>query len=259
MQDKEIAARLATAWRTRQALPAEAELAALRDANIGGAIQSELHALFLDAGRKPIGWKLGLTSQVALDMFGAEAPMVGIIYADSMLEDGANLSPNRTLSPRIEGEILLEIGSMPPSGASDAELIASLTSVSAAFEIADSRILGWPSAIGGATADNACCGWLMRAPQSINPADADFEGTGMVITCNGEGVSEGRASACLGSVLEVYRWFVEDSHSCGRVLSPGEIVLTGAMGPAMPMNEPATYQLDCPGLGAATLLYRDGA
>ena len=148
---------------------------------------------------------------------------------------------------------------MPNAGASDAELVASLASVSAAFEVADSRFSGWPSAIGGATADNACCGWLMRAPQSLDPHEADFEGTTMTLTRNGETISEGLASACLGSVLGVYRWFVQDSHRRGRFLSPGDIILTGAMGPMIPMQGPAIYQLDCPGLGSATLAFGGAA
>lgn len=248
-----IADKLFVAWRDRDPIDCEPELAASRDVGRGRAIQAALNALFVKAGRKPIGWKLGLTSQPALDMFGASEPMVGVIYADTVLEDGASLPADAVISPRIEGEMLLELASVPQAGASNKELLASLASVSAAYEIADSRFLGWPRAIGGATADNSCCGWLMRAPQSVAPADADFENTGMVITGNGATISEGRASACLGSVLQVYRWFVEDSHSRGRQLQAGDIILTGAMGPAIAMEAPATYHLDCPGLGQARL------
>jgi len=248
-----IADKLFVAWRDRDPIDCEPELAASRDVDRGRAIQAALNDLFVRSGRKPIGWKLGLTSQPALDLFGASEPMVGVIYADTMLEDGAGLHADAVINPRIEGEMLLELAAVPHSGASDAELLASLASVSAAYEIADARISGWPRAIGGATADNACCGWLMRAPQSVAPAEADFEGAGMTILRNSEAISEGRASACLGSVLEVYRWFVEDSHRRKRHLQAGDIILTGAMGPAIAMEAPATYRLDCPGLGTATL------
>ncbi|WP_299193999.1 hypothetical protein [uncultured Erythrobacter sp.] len=254
--DKEIDAiadKLFAAWRDRYAIDSEPELAAMRDPDRGRAIQGALTCLFVKAGRRPIGWKLGLTSQPALDLFGADEPMVGVIYADTLLEEGDTLPTGEIVSPRIEGEMLLEIASVPQPGASDDVLIASLASVSAAFEVADSRLLGWPSAIGGATADNACCGWLMRAPQSLDPAEADFEGTSMVLTRDGETISEGRASACFGSVLKVYRWFVADSYRRGRRLQAGDIILTGAMGPAIPMAGPATYRLECPGLGSATL------
>ncbi|MFN2100010.1 2-keto-4-pentenoate hydratase [Altererythrobacter sp. MF3-039] len=257
MKYRQITAKLREAWADRQPIPGESELAASPDVDQGKAIQLSLHEAFVTGGRKPIGWKLGLTSQPAMDLFGADEPMVGVIYADSLLYDCATLSSQDTISPRIEGEMLLEIGTVPQPGANDDELIASLASVSAAFEVADSRFHGWPRAIGGAIADNACCGWVMRSQQSIAPSEADFEDTAMVLTRDGESISEGRASACLGSVLEVYRWFIESSHRCGRQLKPGEIILTGAMGPAIPMETPATYHLSCPGLGEATLRFGD--
>lgn len=252
---RETARKLFDAWRNRQPLEGHRELAALPVAEAGHAIQDELQQLFRDAGRKPIGWKLGLTSRVALDMFGADEPMVGVIYADSLLQDGATLEADQTVSPRIEGEMLLEIGSSPQAGATEEELVASLASVSAALEIADSHIAGWPNAIGGAIADNACCGWLMRSANSIAPKDADFANTAMEITSDGGTISQGYASACLGSVLNVYRWFIEDSHSRGRKLRAGEIILTGAMGPAIPMERSADYTLDCAGLGQASLRF----
>ncbi len=257
MTETEIARTVFEAWRDRRATNALSQLATSRDAETGYAIQRELNRLFADAQRKRIGWKLGLTSQPALDLFGAQEPMVGVIYADSILEDGARLGPDQTISPRIEGEMLLEIAAMPPPDADDAALVASLASVSAAFEIADSRLEGWPSAIGGAIADNACCGWLMRAPQVVAPDRVDFEGTAMSIARNGEVIVHGQASACLGSVLETYRWFIADSHRRGRTLRTGEIVLTGAMGPALPMEADGVYTLDCGKLGEVRLPYRE--
>ena len=259
-----IAKTLFDAWKAQQSVGGSADLAQLSDVERGRAVQSDLHQMFVDAGRKPIGWKIGLTSQPALDMFGAEEPMVGVIYADSLLDDGAKLATTDTISPRIEGEMLLEIGASPASpGASDAELVSSLASVSAAFEIADSRIEGWPSAVGGAIADNACCGYLMRATDRVAPDRADFTGTAMSIRAGNsiisQIISQGQASACLGSVLDVYRWFVDDSYKRGRMLHEGELVLTGAMGPAIPMEPGMTYHLECKGLGQATLQFRDAA
>lgn len=255
MQISEIAHSLFEAWRDKQPMHNSLGLATSSNAELGRLIQSELHSLFVQHGREPIGWKIGLTSQPALDLFGAEEPMVGVIYADTVLEESATLAQSETHDPRIEGELLLEIAEPPGSGLDDQELIASLASVRAAFEIADSRLAGWPTAIGGATADNACCGFLLPAPSVASPGDVDFTATEMHIRSGSKVISEGRASACLGSVLNCYRWFVEDSHKRGRELRSGDIVLTGAMGPAAPMQAPAHYSLECAGVGSATLEY----
>jgi 2-keto-4-pentenoate hydratase len=245
------------AWRDAQAI--DSDLRDLADAEIGRAIQAELSDLFRKAGRKPVGWKIGLTSEPALDLFKASEPMVGVIYEDTMLADGASLDPADTVSPRIEGEMLLELGTPPAFGTDDHALVASIANVSAAFEIADSRITGWPRVIGGATADNACCGRVLRAPQSIAETQADFTGTPMRLTRDGVVISEGNAGVCLGSVLTVYRWFIEDSHRRGRQLQAGDIILTGAMGPMIPMEPGGHYALDCPGLGSASLTFGEAS
>ncbi len=254
---REAANHLFQAWRDVQAIGSD--LRDLADAETGRTIQADLNDLFHKAGRKPIGWKIGLTSEPALDLFKASEPMVGVIYEDTMLADGASLDPARTVSPRIEGEMLLELGAPPAPGADDRALVASIAKVSAAFEVADSRIIGWPRVIGGATADNACCGWVLRSPQSIAASEADFTGTPMRLARNDAVISEGNAGVCLGSVLGVYRWFVEDSHRRGRKLQCGDIILTGAMGPMMPMEPGGNYSLDCPGLGGASLTFGDAS
>lgn len=253
----EAANSLFQAWRDRRAI--DSDLKDLAEVETGRAIQAELDRLFRKAGRKPVGWKIGLTSQPALDHFRASEPMVGVIYEDTLLTDAALLDPKHTVSPRIEGEMLLELGTPPAPGADDSTLVASIAKVSAAFEVADSRITGWPRVIGGATADNACCGRVLRAPQSIAATQADFTGTPMRLTRDGVVISEGNAGVCLGSVLAVYRWFIEDSHRRGRQLQAGDIILTGAMGPMIPMEPGGHYALDCPGLGSASLTFAEAS
>lgn len=254
-RSREVACALYDSWKENHLIHEPEYLASLRDERAGQLIQQELHLLSRNTSRRPIGWKIGLTSQAALDLFSATEPMVGIMYADRRLEDGGTLDSTKILQPRIEGEILLEIGATPSAGASDADLLGSIASASAAFEIADSRIPGWPTAIGGAIADNACCGWFMRSRVRRVPQDVDLASTQMSMTLDGNIISAGSAAACMGGVLNVYRWFVEDSHRNGRKLRRGQVILTGAMGPAIPLTREGTYRLDCGRLGTASLTF----
>lgn len=254
---REVASALHKSWVKNRPITGFDYLAGLRDEREGHLIQRQLQVLSHNALRKPIGWKIGLTSQAALDLFGAREPMVGILYEDRLLEDGAHLKSTQVVQPRIEGEILLEIGKIPATGASDAALRASIASASAAFEIADSRISGWPKAIGGAIADNACCGWFLRSKDRRLPAEVDLATTQLSMTLDGRVISKGSASACMGGVLNVYRWFIQDSHRRGRKLEPGEVILTGALGPAIPLTQTGTYRVDCGSLGSASLRFNE--
>lgn len=247
------AEKLLTAWEISKPLRASDQSLNWNDAAIGRAVQAELDLLMTAAGRRRVGWKVGLTSPAALAAFGADEPMVGVIYEDSVLRSGATLHMSRCCSPRIEGEILLEIGTPPIAGADDISLLASIASVRGAFEIADSRIDGWPRQIGRAIADNACCGFVVPGIVLLDPASTDFSSVAMKLTSGSETLSEGTGSASMGSVLQLYRWFVETSAIGGRDIRKGDIILTGALGPAISMAAQKNYTLHIDGFETATL------
>lgn len=239
----------------RTATPIESLSPHLAEDDIAGgyALQARLIAQSLDADRIFAGWKIGLTSPAALALFGADQPMVGRIFADSIIPDGGSLDMARTCAPRIEGEILLEIGHLPPADADDAALIASIALVRPAMEIADSRIAGWPRRAAHAIADNACCGWIVPSARGVAATGIDFAALAMEMTEDGASIITGKGSDCMGSILNVYRWFVARAHECGWPVLPGEIVLTGAMGAPAPLDGCHDYRLSISGFDPVTL------
>lgn len=234
------------AWQMRRAVPA---LPKGLDATTGRAVQERLHELFLAAGREPAGWKIGLTAPAAMALFGANEPMVGLLYRDSLRGDGARLDPAELISPRIEGEMLIEIGEVPAADASDDTLRGSIASVRPAFEIADSHVVGWADTIGAAIADNACCGLLVMPDRGVPADDVDFRDSAMELSSGDGPVTRGRASDCLGGILNVYRWFLADSARHSRILKPGDIMLCGAMGKPAAMAWGQTYSMTLTDVG----------
>jgi 2-keto-4-pentenoate hydratase len=242
----EHAQALFAAWQAHQAIPALPEGL---DADSAREIQARLHVLFLAAGREPLGWKIGLSAPAAMAMFGTDEPMVGVLYRDSQRGDGAEIDFASLVSPRIEGEMLIEIGAIPDAGAADDVLRGSIASVRPAFEIADSRIAGWARTIGSAIADNACCGLIVMPDRGIAAGDVDFRDAAMELLQDDALVMQGLASDCMGGIVEVYRWFLTDSRRRGRDVRPGDVVLCGAMGKPLPMESGRTYQLKLTGVG----------
>lgn len=246
-------ARLAEAHRTSTPLdPVELGFDAA-DAEHGYAVQERLIQVFEAAGRRQIGWKIGLTSAKALALFGADEPMVGRLYADSRIEDGGMLDLSRCCAPRVEGELLIEVDHLPDADADDAAVVAGIRSVRPAIEIADSRLAGWPRAVGHAIADNACCGRIVF-PTSGAPASAiDFADIGMTMTEDGVSVTDGKGSDCMGSVLNVYRWFADRARRTGWSVQAGDLLLTGAMGRAVEPSAGRSYQVSLGTLGRLSL------
>lgn len=223
------------------------------DCVAGYALQEKLVERSIAAGRRPVGWKVGLTSPTALALFGAEEPMVGRIFADSLIDDGGTLDVARACSPRIEGELLIEMGQLPDPDADEAALIGSIRSVRPAIEIADSRIAGWPRGVGHATGDNACCGWLVSAGTGLAPTGIDFARVAMEMSENDVPIVAGKGSDCMGSILNVYRWFAAKALRMGWAVQPGDLLLTGAMGRAAPLVGGCDYRVTLTGLGMVTL------
>lgn len=206
----------------------------------GYEVQRLVDAGFQASGRQPIGWKIGHTKP---------EPMVGVIYADSLLPDGALLDLNTLCAPKVEGEVLLQLASIPSADADAASLIGSLASAELAIEIADSRVAGWPGQLGHGIADNACSGRMIRSGKALAPSAIDLSAAGMRLMADGETIAEGRGSNCMGGALEVYRWFVADSARCGRILRAGDIVLTGSIALPTPMSPNVAYEVAVDGLG----------
>ena len=224
----------------------------------GYAVQAELAELGQLAdqraiGQKTIGRKIGLTSATALAAFGAAEPMVGTITSDSIREAGSHIALEGLIAPRLEGEFLIEIDHLPPADGDDAALIASLVSVRAAFEIADSRIAGWPADVASAIADNACCGLVIPGSERISPENVDFSGAKGILRRDGVIVSEGCASDCLGGVLHAYRWLLARGAAFGLSPRPGDIVMCGAICGPLPMRPGCRYDFALEGLGAVSM------
>lgn len=249
----EIALRLADAFVSTQPIdPSEMGFDAA-DSALGYAVQDRLIEAFHVAGRSQIGWKIGLTSAKALALFGADEPMVGRIYADSRTEDGGTLDLSRCCAPRVEGELLIEIGHLPDPGATDAAVVAGIRSVRPAIEIADSRIAGWPRAVGHAIADNACCGRIVFPANGKPAGSIDFATIGMTMTEDGLPVTEGKGSDCMGNILNVYRWFADRARWSGWQVQAGDLLLTGAMGRAVEPSAGRSYQVSLGTLGRLSL------
>ena len=69
------------------------------------AIQAALFQAKLEAGRRVIGWKIGLTSRAMQDALGINIPDSGILFDDMAFASGATIPKGRFIQPRIETEI----------------------------------------------------------------------------------------------------------------------------------------------------------
>ena len=143
----------------------------------------------------------------------------------------------RLLQPRIEAEVAFVLArdlDAPDIGPDD--VLAATGSVAAALEIVDSRIAGWDISIVDTVADNASSGLFALGPERRAPGGLDLAGCPMRLRRGEEEVSTGSGAACLGHPAAAVAWLAATARSYGQPLRAGEIVLSGALGPMVPVG-----------------------
>ncbi len=206
----------------------------------------------LDAGRRLVGRKIGLTSEAVRQQIGVDEPDFGMLFADMEIANGGSFRAAELHQPRAEGELAFGVGSdLVDADAIEADVRSSLGWMAPAIEIVDSRIVDWRCRIADTVADNASSGRFVIGERQ----PVDIEGIGsltMKLFEDGRAISDGTASACMGNPLNAVAWLARRMIDLGRPLIAGDIILSGAFGPLSPIKGGHVYRIEMGGLGAAS-------
>lgn len=254
----ELALRLRRAGETgKPCKPVRNDLPDL-DLDAAYAVQEANTAHWLKAGRRPVGRKIGLTSTAVQVQLGVDQPDFGMLYADMAVPDGAEIPAADVLQPKIEGEVAFVLGHdldlAEPTIADVTEAIAYAT---AAIEVVGSRIADWDINIVDTIADNASSGLFVLGNERHALADFDPHLCGMVVENRGEPASVGAGAACLGSPLNAVIWLAREMVARGRPLAAGDIIMSGALGPMVPVTPGEVYEVRINGLGSVRAAFAD--
>ena len=69
-------------------------------------------------------------------------------------------------------------------------------------------------------------------------------------------VSEGRGSACMGSPFIAGQWLAKTMIAVGRPLAAGDIVISGALGPMKDVRKGERYEAEIEGLGTVSVRFQ---
>jgi 2-keto-4-pentenoate hydratase len=119
-----------------------------------------------------------------------------------------------------------------------------------AVEIVDSAIANWNIKLVDTIADNASGGGFVLSEQPRQIFDLDLRLCGMVLTRNGAAESLGLGAACLGHPLQSVLWLARKMVAVGRPLLAGDVVLSGALGPMVPVKAGDRFTVEIGGFGS---------
>jgi 2-keto-4-pentenoate hydratase len=252
----EAAARLLEAARTHTPCDPVRDIIGSADVAAAYAVQERLTAARLGGGARIVGRKIGLTSPAVQQQLGVDQPDFGVLFDDMQYGEDEVVPMDRLLQPKVEAEIAFVLSADLIEGPLDAHQVREAVEYAvAALEIVDSRIAGWDITFGDTVADNASSGLFVLG--STRRGLADFEPRQAEMTMTGDGVitSTGTGAACLGDPLEALRWLASTARDLGQPLRAGQVVLSGALGPMVPVEPGSDVVAEITGLGRVSATF----
>lgn len=209
-------------------------------------------------GEQVIGKKIGVTSKAVQDMLNVHQPDFGFLTDRMQVASGSHVSmaEHRLIQPRAEGEIAFILAEdLNGPGVTASNVLAATASVACCFEIVDSRIDDWTIRIQDTVADNASCGVFALGDTRIDPCRLDLAACELQMFKNGQPAGQGLGSAVQGHPCEAVAWLANTLGRLGIPFRKGEVILSGALAPLVPVGAGDRIHMTIGGLGSASLQF----
>lgn len=191
-----------------------------------------------------VGFKAGLTTEVAQKRFGVPHAISGILLGSGDYSGAPVINKAAFVMPMIETEIGFVVKKTISVPMKDVdELKQYIGTVMPAIELPD---LGFADvkALKGVDliAANVSAVQFIRGNE-INSEAFDLDQRKVVLRYNGQVVNRGSGHDAMGGQWEAALWLVNQVVSQGWKVEPGHVLLTGALGNMIP-GKPGSYEAD---------------
>lgn len=226
------------------------------------AVQSAWVKKKIAAGRKPIGWKIGLTSKAMQYALNINIPDSGVLFDDMVFEDGATVPADRFIQPRIEAEIAF-VMKAPLKGpnVSIFDVLNATDYVTPALEILDTRILRVDPetkkarTIVDTISDNAANAGIVTGGRAVRPDQIDMRWMGAIVSRNAEVEETGLGAGVLNQPARGIAWLANRLSQYGDGIEAGQIVLAGSFIRPIEARHGDTINADFGPYGSVSLFF----
>ncbi|WP_282827791.1 2-oxo-hept-4-ene-1,7-dioate hydratase [Gulosibacter sediminis] len=226
---KKIAEELADAERTHTVIPRIT--ARYPDATVEDsyAIQGVWRDSQVAAGRKLVGRKIGLTSKAMQAATGITEPDYGVMFDDTVYENGSVIEFDKFTNVRIEVELAFVLKEpLDGPNCSLFDVIRAIEFVTPALEILNSHIEMEGRTIVDTISDNAAYGGMVLGGVPMRPDEIDLRWVSALLYRNETIEETGVAAAVLNHPATGVAWLANKFHQHGQRLEAGEIILAGS-------------------------------
>jgi 2-keto-4-pentenoate hydratase len=213
------------------------------------AIQAINRQGWLADGRSLAGYKVAFTTVESQKAFGTNEPVYGSLFRDMCVDSGGTIPAGVLAAPKVEGEVVLELGAdLTAEALDEATIRKAVAAVYPALEIPDSPISGKLTAVDMAAANAAAAAYVLG---DRVPIDENFDLAGIELSMrrNGKVVDSGVSSICMGNPLNVLVWLAQALARTGTPMRAGQIVFAGSLIPIIAAEPGDEFEADFEGLG----------
>jgi 2-keto-4-pentenoate hydratase len=210
------------------------------------------------AGATVVGKKIGLTSPKIQEMFGVNEPDYGHLLDVMLVESGGVIPLSSMLQPRVEAEVAFVLRrDVRGPGVTREAVLEATECVMPALEIIDSRIRDWKIALPDTIADNASSGRVVVNRAAARPVTGvDLAAITMTLERNGAEISRGVSAAVQGHPATAVAWLANKLAEFSVGLHAGELIMSGAITGAFPVNPGDHFRAHLSDLGTVEVTFR---
>lgn len=235
--EKTLAAadRLDEAFRTGVPTAPVRDILGSTDVRAAYAVQDELNLRRKSRGARIVGRKIGVTSPAVQEHLRADQPDFGVLFDDMAHFGGDAIMIEKLIQPKVEAGIAFVLADDLVGDLNLARVKEAVKYAAAALEILDSRVANWDITILDTVADNGSSALFVLGPRHLRLEEFEPKEVKMSMTIDGEVVSTGNGAECLGDPLQALLWLARSAQELGDPLRAGQVILSGALGPAVPV------------------------
>lgn len=218
----------------------------------GMAAQLKLREARLHSGDQHLGWKVGFGSPAAMEKLRTNAPLVGFLTDNALIQSGGTVSVASWENPVLEPEIAVHITSDLPGGTDLAAVQDAIGAIGPAIELANVDFP--PTDIEAILSGNIFNRQIILGDKTLTRPGHTFDGlVGRVFRNDAETARTDDPQALTGDTIEIVAYVATLLNHIGVPLKAGDIIITGSIVPPIIIEQAEVIRYDLEPIGSLTV------
>ncbi|MDH3662179.1 MAG: hypothetical protein OEU92_19480 [Alphaproteobacteria bacterium] len=218
-------------------------------------LQTAVAALREQRGETAVGYKIGCVCAGNQKMMGLTHPVWGRLWSSEQHKDGVALKKADFANLALEAEFAFTLKrDVDPEKASPGELVAAVGAVYPVIELHNLMLRSDPPRGHELIANNGILAGVVRGRGVSNPNTPLT--TDLALIFDGGTVDFWSSLRWPDDILSAIGWLAEKRAEAGVRLEKGDVILTGAFGPPIPLENKTRVDVTSSAFGSVSATFR---